>query len=292
MPRANKEDLRAFCAIKQLPQDEQLEAASLAINLNPTNAPAIDKLPKVVEDCVDSPQFLAVLTTKYHGVDGVRLGVQFLDSPKQDLINRILSHMNAWGQWGNVKFEWSQSLGDVRVLRGPGGYWSYLGTDIYKVAKGQPTMNLEGFTMKTPEEEYRRVVRHEAGHTLGFPHEHFRKSIIDRLDEVKVIDYFRRYQGWSERTTRQQVLTPLNEAGLIATVTADDASIMCYRLPGSITKDGNAIPGGEDINDNDKLLVAKIYPKVVIPSDEAVLVFKVDPAKKTITAPPGWTLTG
>ena len=39
-------------------------------------------------------------------------------------------------------------------------------------------MNLEAFTMQTPDSEFHRVVRHEAGHTLGFPHEHMRKAIV------------------------------------------------------------------------------------------------------------------
>ena len=56
------------------------------------------------------------------------------------------------------------------------GYWSYLGTDVLHIPVDQQTMNLQGFTERTPESEYRRVVRHETGHTMGFPHEHMRRS--------------------------------------------------------------------------------------------------------------------
>lgn len=38
-------------------------------------------------------------------------------------------------------------------------------------------LRLQGFTMNTPESENKRVIRHEAGHTLGFPHEHMRKAL-------------------------------------------------------------------------------------------------------------------
>jgi len=55
------------------------------------------------------------------------------------------------------------------------GYWSYLGTDILHIPKNRPTMCLENFSMDTLESEYKRVVRHETGHTLGFPHEHMRR---------------------------------------------------------------------------------------------------------------------
>src|SRR5436190_2022576 len=81
------------------------------------------------------------------------------------------------------------------------GYWSNLGTDILLITRGRPTMNLEAFTMTTPDAEFFRVVRHEGGHTLGFPHEHIRKAIIDRLDREKVIADFMTTQGW----TRQEV---------------------------------------------------------------------------------------
>ena len=63
-----------------------------------------------------------------------------------------------------------------RISRGSEGYWSYLGTDIRLIPRNRPTMNLQGFTMNTSESEYKRVVRHETGHTLGFPHEHILRS--------------------------------------------------------------------------------------------------------------------
>jgi hypothetical protein len=168
--------------------------------------------------------------------------------------------MNAWKEFCNVEFSWSQSQGEVRISRGGDGYWSYLGTDILHIPAGQPTMTLQGFVMATPESEYKRVVRHETGHTLGFPHEHMRKQIIAKLDVQKTIAYFLKYQGWDEQTTREQVLTPLNETSIMGTPNADETSIMCYQLPASITKDGKPIVGGDDINDADKAFAAKLYP--------------------------------
>lgn len=66
---------------------------------------------------------------------------------------------------------------------------SYLGTDIRTIAADQPTMNLESFSMDTDESEYHRVVRHETGHTLGFPHEHTRAEIVNRIDRDKAIAF-------------------------------------------------------------------------------------------------------
>lgn len=121
-------------------------------------------------------------------------------------------------------------------------------------------MNLQGFTMNTPESEYKRVVRHETGHTLGCPHEHMRKALVARIDPQKAYDYFWRTQGWDKATVDAQVLTPLSESSLMATP-PDQTSIMCYQLPGSITRDGKPIIGGKDINATDYAFIGKIYPK-------------------------------
>jgi hypothetical protein len=174
--------------------------------------------------------------------------------------------MNAWGAQAAVVFsESADSRAEVRIARTRGqGYWSYLGTDILLVPPSTPTMNLDGFTMSTPEAEYRRVVRHETGHTLGFPHEHLRTELVEQLDPLKTYEYFHRTYGWSAQQTRQQVLTPIPESQLTATA-ADETSIMCYQLPGSITKDGQPIPGGPDINAQDAAFAASIYPAAAPP---------------------------
>src|SRR5258706_11209366 len=135
--------------------------------------------------------------------------------------------MNAWAKTANVKFVLSTSNAQVRIDRhgGPdGGYWSYLGTDILSIAKGEATMNLEAFTMSTPESEFHRVVRHETGHTMGFPHEHMRKQLVDKIDPAKAIAFFMRTQGWTEAEVRAQVLTPLEESSLMGTPNADPKS--------------------------------------------------------------------
>ena len=80
--------------------------------------------------------------------------------------------------------------GEVRISLTGNGFWSYLGTDIMLVPKSNPTMNLQGFSIFTADSEYRRVVRHETGHTLGFPHEHLRKEIVKRIDPKRAYDYF------------------------------------------------------------------------------------------------------
>ena len=168
--------------------------------------------------------------------------------------------MNAWGEWGNVSFSLTNTDPQIRITREADGYWSYLGTDVEHIAADQPTMCLQGFTMDTVDSEFYRVVRHETGHTLGFPHEHLRKQLVDRIDPQKAIDYFQANGGWDAQMTTAQVLTPIERSALIATEDADERSIMCYGLPAQIMKDDTAIPGGTDIDAMDQEFIAKHYP--------------------------------
>lgn len=255
------------CTIKMLPESEWTSAASRAVEINPTNAPAVTVLMAASPGAVIQPQHLALLTSKYWGARGIRLTVGFLDNPPADLKARIVSHMNAWGKWSNVQFSETASNPQVRIARTAGdGYWSYLGTDILQIAAGQPTMNLDSFTMNTADSEFFRVVRHETGHTMGFPHEHMRQEIISRIDQDKAIAHFGATQGWSKQEVVDQVLTPLPSSALLATAQADPHSIMCYWLPASIMKDGVAVDGGTDIDAQDAQFAAKVYPRAISPS--------------------------
>lgn len=255
------------CTLKRLKGAEEIAAADQAIAVNPVNGAAIERLAVLMPEFVARPEHAAVVTQRYWGPRGVKLGVAFLDNAPLDLQKRILGHMNAWGQWANVEFHLTTTDPQVRITRSEEGYWSYLGTDILGIPRGLPTMCLHGFTMQTPESEYKRVVRHETGHTLGMPHEHMRLAIVQRLDEARTIAYFMQTQGWSATEVRQQVLTPLDERSLLQEpgMVTDVDSIMCYQLPGAITKDGRPIPGGYDIDASDAAYISKVYPKDVLP---------------------------
>lgn len=251
------------CIPKVLPARLLIKAAETARNFNPVNAPGVTAFVNAGEDfqAVEPAARIAVATTKYWGARPRTLTVSFMETTPADLRTRIISHMNAWTKTGGVSFTWTSGTGQVRISRGGGGYYSYLGTDVLHIPTNRQTMNLQGFTMNTPETEYKRVIRHETGHTLGCPHEHMRRSLVARIDPEKAYEYFLRTQGWDKGMVDAQVLTSLNEASLMATP-PDQTSIMCYQLPGSITRDGRPITGGLDINATDYAFIGKIYPKV------------------------------
>lgn len=251
------------CLPKRLPHDQMVHAARTAVAINPLNSAPLERLTRVMPEFKPTAERLAVVVTKYWGVTGVSLTVGFLDNPPANLRKRIIQHMNAWNKTANVKFVETKTSPQVRIARvsgDAGGYWSYVGTDILHIPAKEQTMNLEGFTMDTPDSEFVRVVRHETGHTLGFPHEHMRRALVEKLDVAKTLAYFERTQGWSEEEVRAQVLTPIEESSLLGTA-ADPNCIMCYQIPGDITKDGKPIVGGKDIDPSDYAFAAKIYPK-------------------------------
>jgi hypothetical protein len=252
-------DPGAGCRIMSVPPRLLREAAALATQINPVNAP-LREFAAVADGVPQNPLSLTLQTTKYWGPAPRTLTVSFMEPTAPDLRARIVGHMNAWGQFCGFSFTETANAGDVRISRGQGGYWSYLGTDIHLIPTSRQTMNLQGFTMNTRDSEFYRVVRHETGHTLGFPHEHMRKALVDRIDRQKAYAYFLRTQGWDQQTVDQQVLTPLDPTQIIGTE-ADQDSIMCYQLPAEITKDGQPIHGGVDINGSDARLAGIVYPK-------------------------------
>lgn len=257
-------NITLVCTPKRLPRGAWVAAARTAVQINPVNHAPVERLAAIVPGFAPTPERIALVTSKYWGPNGVRLTVGFMDNPPADLRKRILSHMNAWAKSANVKFTETTTSPQVRIAReggANGGYWSYLGTDILHIAADEQTMNLEEFSMSMPESEFHRVVRHETGHTLGFPHEHMRKQLVAKIDPAKAIAFFKKTQGWTEAEVRAQVLTPLEQSSILGTPKPDPKSIMCYQIPGEITKDGKPIIGGVDIDASDYAFAASIYRK-------------------------------
>ncbi|PWT74946.1 MAG: peptidase M12 [Bacteroidetes bacterium] len=261
------------CAIRLLPKEQWANAATKAAKIFPGNAPALQQLKMMHPDVVMPPEHIVALTTKYWSAGKVSLTVGFLDNPPADLRKRILSHMNAWADYGDISFVETSTDPQVRIARvntgDMAGYWSYLGTDILSIDPSQPTLNLDSFTMNTQDSEFYRVVRHETGHTLGFPHEHMREEIVNRIDPDKAKAYFLQNDGWGPQEVVNQVLTPLDQSALIIGSPPDPNSIMCYWLPAEIMKDSVAVAGGTDIDQSDGDFAARLYPKATAPSSPA-----------------------
>jgi hypothetical protein len=200
---------------------------------------------------------------------GVRLTVGFLGSPTPTLRARILSHMNAWSETANVEFVESSDHPVVRIAfndeesdpLGLGKFWSLVGRDVLAAAPDEPTMNLEGLEEDSSEAKFKRYVRHEAGHTLGFEHEHLRRELVELLIPERVMEKYTSVYAWTEERVRAEMLTPLEEESILGTTPADPQSIMCYQIEPFLTTNNRLIPGGKDITDKDRAFAATCYPK-------------------------------
>lgn len=257
------------CTPKRLPEASIDDALLKAVEINPLNHTPVALFKRLLPTHALDRFALSILTSRKWRTNGVRLTVGFLDDPEPALRRRILAHMNAWSASANVAFTETQGPAQVRIARGGGengGYWSYLGTDILLIDADKPTMNLEGFTMNAPESEFIRVVRHETGHTLGFPHEHMRRELVEKIDREKAIAYYIATQGWTREEVIAQVLTPIEDGSLFGTPRADSNSIMCYQIPGALTVDHHPIAGGTDIDAIDYAFAATCYPRPPAPA--------------------------
>jgi hypothetical protein len=252
VPNPSDED-NFTCTIKRLPPELAERAAEIAVQVNTANAsPSIST-------GSSEPARLIFDTTRFWGREPRELSGSFLDDPPRELRKQIMGHLNAWSTSTNKSFGETRGRGEIRISFRRTGFWSFIGTDVLSHLRDGATMNLD-FRGDYDEKRMRRLVRHEAGHTLGCEHEHLRREVIMRIDRQRAYDHFERTEGWSRRKVDEQVLTPLEERSVLGTP-LDQHSIMCYHLPGKIMKDRRAVPGGDDISDSDHAFAARMYPK-------------------------------
>jgi hypothetical protein len=262
-----EEPIYAGCTVQVLPQDRVIEAARVAVNEDPRNAPPIAQFATIAgnrdADRLLNPLYIAAMTTKYFGPKPLVLPVYFMDNPDEATRRIILQYANIWSDNGcGISYQETRNQGDsrVRIGRGRRGHFSYLGTDIYLIGVNDITMNLQGFTSQTDPRELMRVIPHEFGHNQGCPHEHAHAAIIARLKKEAVIRETMAQQGWSRQQVEAQVFTPLEQASIMGTK-PDDTSIMCYRFEAHLTIDNVPIFGGMAPNANDFDFMRTIYPK-------------------------------
>jgi hypothetical protein len=83
-PQESSEETLVGCTVKELPEKKQAKAVQTAVEENPANRPRVGMLSKLLDESmieeVTRPAFLSVLTTKYWGSAGKKLGVSFLEN--------------------------------------------------------------------------------------------------------------------------------------------------------------------------------------------------------------------
>lgn len=178
----------------------------------------------------------------------------------------------AWQRFGQIALLVNLSFlqvsartqSEIRVGFDPnGGHWSYVGRDALKIPQARQTMNLAlraGPWNGDSKEEWDRVTLHEVLHAIGLCHEHQHPQADIPWDEPKVIDYYRRTQGWSEAETRFQVLSRESMSKDFAGTRFDPGSIMEYPVPRELTRNGFSVGWNRRLSSSDVQFVRMLYP--------------------------------
>jgi hypothetical protein len=207
---------------------------------------------------------------------------------------RVALIASEWLQYANLKFDFGD-ITDPRICQdgsqeaikidflntGPkSGHWSAVG----KLSlKNNPSMNLALFgedelpahpvSRRPLIWETRGMILHEFGHALGLLHEHQNpKSGCNAELDQEAIVAFSAQQGWSPKTAERNLMEHTDPQVVDATE-FDRKSIMHPGLPASLFKGGDKspcfVPRNYELSDGDKALIAKLYPKPIVPKDGA-----------------------
>lgn len=241
-----------------LPPDQLMEAARAAVEENPENAPDTSTVPGAGPL---PPSYLALLTGK-KWQNGRVLRVRFLDGDKS-VQARVEPDAHAWSEHANITFVFGDDPeAEIRISFQYEGSWSRVGTDALVAPKDRPTMNFGWLRPDSPEEEFRRVVTHEFGHTLGCIHEHSSPAAGIPWNKPAVYAY---YQGppnyWSETDVDLQVFRRYDQS-ITQFSEFDPQSIMLYPIPKELTLGGFEIEPNTELSAMDKDFIAKAYPKL------------------------------
>lgn len=209
------------------------------------------------------------LVGKYHNPD-TEFTYSFIGGTKVQH-NHVLTGLNKIkAVVPGFKFRRVAANGKVRISFNPRiGSWSYVGTDIFKIPKGEPTMNL-GW-----QESSHRVVIHEWCHTLNMSHEHVRGI---NWDKPKVYSYFSKI-GWDKAAVDNNLFF-FNEQVHDADEVIDQDSIMFYYFPCELTLDNqncennNSKLSARDIEKLNELFPSGIPFKEFEVLDYLKLIFK------------------
>jgi hypothetical protein len=209
------------------------------------------------------PARMALVNAKVWPRDST-LKCRFLggSSAQQD---KAVAMASEWMQYANINITFVKTNDEqVRIAFIPGqGSWSAIGNDCLDTSyfpKNEPTMNFGWLDESTPDEEWRRVVVHEFGHSLGCIHEHQSPNETLNWNKEAVYEYFSGPpNNWDKATIDQNILEKYSTEGISATL-FDPDSIMLYMFPPELFTDHKGTNNNTDLSDKDKAFIAQMYP--------------------------------
>jgi hypothetical protein len=154
----------------------------------------------------------------------------------------------------DIAFVDSPKDANVRISFNPEeGSWSLVGTDHLEQKEGA-TMNFGWFDAPT--------TIHEFGHLIGLIHEHQNPAGQKiQWDTQKVIEWAKETQGWSEQTTKENIINKYDKNSINGS-DFDPLSIMLYFFPGSLTTNNKGTQQNFRLSGEDVVWINKTYNPV------------------------------
>jgi len=235
------------------------------------NQPLRNLRPGISPSSLPDPLSMALLTGKMWK-SGRTLRVRFLDG--LDLVkNKVEQMVHLWEAYANIKFVFgADPEAEIRVsfVHDPGS-WSYLGTDALVIPKEEPTVNFGWLQSNTPDAEYRRVVVHEFGHTLGCIHEHQSPPASIPWNKPAVYNYFAAAPNFWPPAKVDANLFYKYDSSITQFTAFDPLSIMVYPIPKEFTDGVFEVKMSDDLSDTDKAFIAIMYPQQPKPGVELTI---------------------
>lgn len=223
---------------------------------------------KICTDVADLDKYEMAVAKDFTWNPGKTVKVRFLNGP-EPIQNKIKNYIKEWENYANIKFDFGDDRdSEIRIgikYNNDKSSWSKLGTvAVIQTQQGEitledPTMNFGWLEENSPEEEYSRVVLHEAGHALSCIHEHHHPEAGIPWDKEKVYEYYAA-KGWNRARVDAQVFGRYSRELRLDTSRFDSDSIMIYAIPNQLTIGDYEIEWNTQVSDLDKEFIQKIYP--------------------------------
>jgi hypothetical protein len=255
-----------LCIDRVIPAHLKLIALERSIAVRADNRPKLT--PKLVAQLNMAPNpalRMAMERGKYWQI-GQQLKCRFLDGSKSQK-SRVEAISREWEQYTTVKLKFVKTgPAEIRIsFVADSGSWSAVGNDALVAeyfGKTAPTMNYGWLRDDTDEDEYRRVVLHEFGHTLGAIHEHQSPGAGGlKWDKAAV---YKAFSGppnnWSKADIDQNILDRYSRSQTNFT-NFDPKSIMLYGFPPELFTDHKGTSSNGELSSTDKKFMKSQYKK-------------------------------
>jgi hypothetical protein len=205
--------------------------------------------------------------------NGHTIRVRFLNGSEY-VKEKVRFYANEWTKYANIHFDFVQSgPAEIRInIDNVGRSNSLVGTDALSVTdQDEPTMNYGWLFDYTEETVFRRTVLHEFGHALGLAHEHehAESGIQWNYDRVYAHYMKKPTPGWTKEQVQNNIFNTYSVS--LSNSIYDRYSIMHYPIDASFTLNGYSVPWNTNLSDNDKRLIAELYPRSSVPAPSGVV---------------------